>query len=181
MTDLKTQFNNLMEKIHLKIESADGRTSRTSRSTRSSASLVASKRAKAESEKVKLQFVKKETEIKKEQFEKTLQLEVLEQEKTASAADAEATYLEKQCEDDIVNSTESVVPPEEEMGPFDKTLNYLDRLNSPVRPTQPLSPQAPPFTPKPRKTPEVESYTPGIDNQNVNRTLIDSTPHHPII
>lgn len=72
MTDLKKQFNNLMEKIHLKIESADGRTSRTSRSTRSSASLVASKRAKAESEKVKLQFVKKETEIKKEQFEKNV-------------------------------------------------------------------------------------------------------------
>lgn len=42
MTDLKKQFNNLMEKIHLKIGSADGRTSRTSRSTRSSASLVAS-------------------------------------------------------------------------------------------------------------------------------------------
>lgn len=181
MTDLKKQFNNLMEKIHLKIESADGRTSRTSRSTRSSASLVASKRAKAESEKVKLQFVKKETEIKKKQFEKTLQLEVLEQEKTAAAADAEATYLKKQCEDDIVNSTESVVPPEEEMSPFDKTLNYLDRLNSPVIPSQPLSPQAPPFTPKPRKTPEVESSTPGIDNQNVNRALIDSTPHHPII
>lgn len=80
-----------------------------------------------------------------------------------------------------MNSTESVVPPEEEMSPFDKTLNYLDRLNSPVRPTQPLSPQAPPFTPKPRKTPEVESSTPGIDNRNVNRALIDSTPHHPII
>lgn len=89
-----------MEKIHLKIESADGRTSRTSRSTRSSASLVASKRAKAESEKVKLQFVKKETEIKKEQFEKTLQLEVLEQEKMAAAADAKASYLERQCEND---------------------------------------------------------------------------------
>nr|XP_034311144.1 uncharacterized protein LOC117684166 [Crassostrea gigas] len=67
------------------------------------------------------------------------------------------------------------------MSPFDKTLNYLDRLNSPVRPTQPLSPQAPPFTPKPRKTPEVENSTPGIDNQNVNRALIDSTPHHPSI
>lgn len=80
-----------------------------------------------------------------------------------------------------VNTTESVDPPEEEMSPFDKTLNYLDGLNSPVRPTQPLSPQASPFTPIPGKVPEVESSAPGIDNQNVNRALIDSTSHHPII
>lgn len=80
-----------------------------------------------------------------------------------------------------MNSTESVDPPKK-MSPFDKTINYLDGLNSPVvRPTQPLSPPASPFTSIPREVPEVESSTPGIDNRNVNRALIDSTPHHPII
>ncbi|XP_062603510.1 uncharacterized protein LOC134265290 [Saccostrea cucullata] len=186
MTDLKKEFNTLMEKIDLKKESAESQSHRssrtkTSRSSTSSASLAASKRAKAESEKVKLQFVKRETEIKKEQFAKTLQLEVLEQEKIAAAADAEASYLERQFDDDIVNTAESVNPPKEEMSPFDKTLNYLDGLNSPVRPTQTLSPQATPFIPLSRVMPgEVESSTPGFINQSVNRGPIDSTAHHPI-
>lgn len=79
MIDLKKQFNNLMEKIYLKIELVDGRILRISCLIRLSVSFVVSKRVKVELEKVKFQFVKKEIEIKKEQFEKKmLQLEVLE-------------------------------------------------------------------------------------------------------
>lgn len=78
MIDLKKQFNNLMEKIYLKIELVDGRILRISCLIRLSVSFVVSKRVKVELEKVKIQFVKKEIEIKKEQFEKILQLEVLE-------------------------------------------------------------------------------------------------------
>lgn len=78
MIDLKKQFNNLMEKIYLKIELVDGRILRISCLIRLSVSFVVSKRVKVELEKVKFQFVKKEIEIKKEQFEKMLQLEVLE-------------------------------------------------------------------------------------------------------
>lgn len=78
MIDLKKQFNNLMEKIYLKIELVDGRILKISCLIRLSVSFVVSKRVKVELEKVKFQFVKKEIEIKKEQFEKMLQLEVLE-------------------------------------------------------------------------------------------------------
>lgn len=78
MIDLKKQFNNLMEKIYLKIELVDGRILRISCLIRLSVSFVVSKRVKVELEKVKFQFVKREIEIKKEQFEKMLQLEVLE-------------------------------------------------------------------------------------------------------
>lgn len=78
MIDLKKQFNNLMEKIYLKIELVNGRILRISCLIRLSVSFVVSKRVKVELEKVKFQFVKKEIEIKKEQFEKLLQLEVLE-------------------------------------------------------------------------------------------------------
>lgn len=72
MIDLKKQFNNLMEKIYLKIELVDGRILMISCLIRLSVSFVVSKRVKVELEKVKFQFVKKEIEIKKEQFEKNV-------------------------------------------------------------------------------------------------------------
>lgn len=90
--------------------------------------------------------MKKETEIKKEQFEKTLQLEILNQQKLVAAADAEASYLENQLQEDL-DQTEFVNPPKKEISPFDKTMNYLDGLYSAVPPQQILSPQATTFVP----------------------------------
>ncbi|KAL3859301.1 hypothetical protein ACJMK2_009526, partial [Sinanodonta woodiana] len=176
MDDLKKLFNNLIDKIHLKKESSEISSQTSSRSTRSYA---ANKRAKAESEKVKLQFVQKESEIKKEQFEKTLLLELLEQHKAVAAADAKATYLEQQLQDDIEDHKVSFIPPKEEITPFDKTSRYLERLNSPVTQPQLLSPQATPFVPIANAVPKViEISTPGIYRQN---TPVEPIPQRPVM
>lgn len=164
-----------MDKIQTKKESTENSSQTSSTSTRSCASLAANKRAKAESEKVKLQFVQKETEIKKEQFEKTLLLELLEQQKAVAAADAEATYLEQQLQEDSEERKVSAIPPKDEITPLDKTSRYIESLNSPVA-QQSLSAQATPFVPNamPKVT---ETSTPGIYRQN---PLIEHTAQGPV-
>lgn len=97
----------------------------------------------------------KRKEIKKEQFEKTLQLEILHQQKVAAAADAEASYLENQLQEDL-DQTDFVNAPNEEISPFDKTMNYLDGLYSAVPSQQVLSPQATTLVPQARENVETE-------------------------
>lgn len=147
MNDIKRQLNELIEKIHVKKESSEVK-SHSSSSLESSASLATSKkRAKAESEKIKLQFLQKEAEIKKEHFQKSIELELLQQEKMVAAADAEASYLEKQLIDDGENR-EHMALPKEEITPFNKTMNYLEGLVLPSKPEPlALSPQATEFVP----------------------------------
>ena len=147
MNDIKRQLNEVIEKIHVKKESSEVK-SHSSSSLASSASLVTSKkRAKAEFEKIKLQFLKKEAEIKKEHFQKSIELELLQQEKMVAAADAEASYLEKQLIDDGENR-EHMALPKEEITPFNKTMNYLEGLVSPSKPEpHALSTQATAFVP----------------------------------
>ena len=133
MNDIKRQLNEMIEQIHVKKESSEVK-SHSSSSLASSASLATSKtRAKAESEKIKLQFLKKEAEIKKEHFQKSIELELLQQEEMVAAADAEASYLEKQLIDDGENR-EHMALPKEEITPFNKTMNYLEGLVSPSKP-----------------------------------------------
>ncbi|XP_062600258.1 uncharacterized protein LOC134261878 [Saccostrea cucullata] len=178
MNDLKKKYNSLMDKITLQRDSVETRSMTKShktdysyRSQKSNASEAALKRAKAEAEKVKLKFAEQEVTLKKEQFDKTLQIELLQQRKTAAAADAEATYLEKQS---TADDNEAVKLPEEELSPLEKTLQFLDEINTGTNDTQPplttdvpqdkpLSPDSEPFVPKSTlhevsSTPQVPSH-----------------------
>lgn len=69
--------------------------------------------------------MEKEAELKKEQFNKTLQLEILNQRKNVAAGEAEASYLEINSE---FNEHEQIQLPKEELGPFEKTLIFLTIL-----------------------------------------------------
>ncbi|CAC5388743.1 unnamed protein product [Mytilus coruscus] len=136
MTHLKNKYSLLMDKIQFENESVETKSVKSLVSSRSnktrlsaSESRAVDLRVKAESEKIKLQYVKKEVAMKKEQFEKSLQLEVLRQQKNAAAADVEASYLEKhsQCE---TQHGESDILPKEEISAFERTSQYLDGLSS---------------------------------------------------
>jgi hypothetical protein len=63
--------------------------------------------------------------------ERSLELKLLQQKKSAAAADAQASCLEKQFngEQDYLGPMEL---PKEELTPFNKTMNYLDVLRSPT-------------------------------------------------
>ncbi|CAG2233036.1 unnamed protein product [Mytilus edulis] len=153
MTDVKNKYSMLMDKIQFAKESIETKsvkshTSQRSDRTRSSASgsRTVGLRAKAESEKIKLKYVEKEVALKKEQFEKSLQLEILEQQKNAAAADVEATYLERHSQGGSEHDGSDILP-KEEIGAFERTLNYLDGLGSTSPQDKPLSAEAKLFVP----------------------------------
>ena len=109
-------------------------------------SLVLSKRTKADSERLKLQFIEQENKLEKEQFEKTLQLKALEQQKNTLVAEAEASSLEKQI--DSMNIASDPLPlPKDEISSYDKTAHYLNQITSQTKDQKPLSVKAPSFVP----------------------------------
>ena len=81
MKNLQKKYDLLMDKIpyneNLTRQDQLPNHTKRSRSQRSNASEAALKRAKAEAEKVKLKFAEQEAALKKEQFDKTLQIEFL--------------------------------------------------------------------------------------------------------